>query len=288
MAPNDQVCIRGRTLSLATLVDTRIHDPAWVRALGRAYRAAQPYAHLRIDNLFDPVLLTLVAEEFDLLGDQRWRTYNGKQERTLRSLPDAQLGPASELYFSLVNSRHFVKFLSAVTDVDTLIVDQGLFGGGLHESRNGGKFGIHRDFDRHPATGLLNEMVMLTYLNRDWDPAWNGELELWDGEASHCVTRVAPDFGVTLLMRNGPCNFHGHPMPLAMPDDRTRKSLGTYYYSNPDRETRLRQATTTTFASGGTPTGHAVRAMAKRWTPPALWDIARVMRRYVNRAARPE
>lgn len=282
----DQITIRGRSLSLSTLVDPRIHDAAWVRTLRAEFVAAAPYPHLRLAGLFDPVLLALVEEEFDLFGDQPWRVFTGKQERTLRSAPEAQLGPASELYFSVVNSRQFVAFLAAVTGIEGLIVDHGLFGGGLHESRNGGKFGIHRDFDRHPSTGLANELVMLTYLNRDWDAAWGGELELWDAEASHCVARVSPDLGVTLLMRTGPCDFHGHPRPLQMPEGRARRSLGAYYYSNPHRADAVRLATTTTFASGGTPTGHAIRSLAKRWTPPAIWDVARRLRRYAHRNAR--
>lgn len=65
-----------------------------------------------------------------------------------------------------------------------LIADTSLHNGGLHESRRGGKFAVHRDFERSTCTGLQNRMVLLTYLNEDWDPAWNGALELWDADRS--------------------------------------------------------------------------------------------------------
>ena len=113
-----------------------------------------------------------------------------------------------------------------------LLPDPHLHGGGLHEAREGGRFQIHRDFDRHPRTGLCNEMVLLTYLNRQWDPAWQGALELWDAASSRCVKTIQPEFGRTLLLPNSPISFHGHEAPLTPPAGRTRRSLGSYYYSN--------------------------------------------------------
>ncbi len=97
--------------------------------------------------------------------------------------------------------------LSLLTEVDELLVDTHLYGGGLHEIKPGGRFGIHRDFDRHIRSGLHNEMVMITYLNKSWQPEWNGALELWDPTATRCVTSVEPEFGRTILMRHGPVAF---------------------------------------------------------------------------------
>ena len=61
-----------------------------------------------------------------------------------------------------------------------LLPDPKLFGGGLHESRTGATFAVHRDFNRHRHLGLKNEMVFITYLNKGWDPDWGSGLELWD------------------------------------------------------------------------------------------------------------
>ena len=84
------------------------------------------------------------------------------------------LGPASRIYFVIVNSGWFTELLSSLTGVQELVVDQTLRFGGLHESRRGGKFSIHRDFERNACTGLKNEMALLTYLNEHWEPQWNG------------------------------------------------------------------------------------------------------------------
>lgn len=228
---HDHISIRGRRLALADLVDRRLFDANHLIALREQLVSAKPYPHLVVSGWFDVTLLQLVHEEFDLYPEADLQPVHTKRESTYRSQA-TRFGPATTLYFGIVNAGWFVELLSALTGVAALLPDPHLHGGGLHESREGGRFQIHRDFDRHPRTGLCNEMVLLTYLNRQWDPAWQGALELWDVASSRCVKTVQPEFGRTLLLPNSPISFHGHEAPLTPPAGRTRRSLGSYYYSN--------------------------------------------------------
>jgi hypothetical protein len=280
----DFISIRGTRLPLRTLVDPRIGDRDYVDGLRRALEQAAPFPHLSLQGLFDPQLLACVRDEFDHFSTDGWRGFRNRYEQTFRSSPHAALGPASRLYFSLVHSEEFVRFLSRLTGIDDLITDAGLFGGGLHESRNGGRFGIHRDFDRHPQTGLRNRMVLLTYLNPSWQSEWGGELELWDPQRQACVTRITPLLGTSLLMLHGRDSFHGHPGPLQMPADTLRRSLACYYYSA-DPVADAGQTTTTSFLQPALAYSFAWATVrqARRWTPPALWEVARRVRRYWNR-----
>lgn len=269
----DFVVIRGRRLGLRELIDPRIFSSDHQAKLRQAMDTAQPFAHLVLDEVFNPELLRLVHEEFDLYGPRQWRVVHSGQQATHRSLPQASMGPASELYFGLVNSRWFVRLLSAVSGVEDLITDPDLHGGGLHETRKGGHFGIHRDFDRHPRFGLDNEMVFITYLNEGWDPQWGGALEFWDAHAKRCVSSVDPVFGRSVLLRHGPRSFHGHPAPLAVPEGRARRSVATYYYSYrlAQRTREGRNNSVFLFADRYS----RVKLAAKRATPPAVWDALR-------------
>lgn len=277
MQDNACVLIRGRKLDLHDLVDRRLLDPEHLQSLREDVRAAAPFPHLVQDSWFDPTLLELVAEEFE---EQQvaWRRVEGRHEDTLRSLPAQSLGPASQLYFSVVNAGWFVQALDAITGVEDLIPDVRLYGGGLHETRPGGQFGIHLDFDRHLRTGLRNELVMITYLNKDWQPDWHGALELWDAQGRTCVKRVEPVFGRTLLMRQLPGAYHGHPQPLSAPEGVRRRSVASYYYTNAyaaiDREARR---TSLFMFETGT---DKLRRWCKNLAPPLVWDvIARQVRR---------
>lgn len=272
---NDHVTIRGRRLPLAELVDSRLFDPGYLTWMRESLACAQPFAHLVVDGWFNPTLLELVHEEFDLYpaGLQSVHT---KRERTYRSQA-LGFGPATNLYFSIVNGGWFVEMLSNITNTPALMADPSLYGGGLHESRHGGTFAIHRDFDHHPRNGLYNEMVLLTYLNKEWQPEWNGALELWDATATRAVKDVLPEFGRSVVLLHGRTSYHGHVKPLQPPSGITRRSLGAYYYSN-----RLGRA-----EQGMRPTNFLLndsvdraKLLMKNITPPVLWHA---IKRLVSR-----
>ena len=229
----DCVAIRGVTLPLDELVDRRLFEPARQAALREQLLQASPFPHLVIQGLFNPRFLDLVYEEFDLLPASTWADLKSNYECTRRSVLGARLGAASQLYFDIVNSGWFTEWVSGIIGVPYLLGDPKLWGGGLHESRPGASFGVHRDFVRHRHVGLKNEMVLITYLNKNWQPEWGSALELWDAQQRQCVKQVQPEFGHTLLMPHGPTSYHGHPTPMQTPDGRPRRSVAAYYYTSP-------------------------------------------------------
>jgi hypothetical protein len=137
----------------------------------------------------------------------------------------------------------------------------------------GGSFAVHRDFDRHPKTGLKNEMVFITYLNHGWQPEWGSALELWDAKDGQCVTTVQPEFGRTLLMPHGPKSFHGHPTPLQAPDDRPRRSVATYFYTGTPMPEQDLDRSISIFIQPRRI--DAAKAMLRQWVPPILWRLAK-------------
>lgn len=231
-AADDHVVIRGRRLPIGELVDPKLFDLDYIEGLRTQVAQSTPFRHLVADGWFNPELLELAREEFSVLQQGQWTEWASHYQKIYRSPAKLAFGPATTLYFNLVNAGWFVDLLSYVMDVPHLIADPQLFGGGLHESRTGGRFSVHRDFDRHPQTGLQNEMSMMTYLNRDWDPAWGGALELWDGEKKRAQRFIQPEFNRIAVVSHGPVSFHGHPEPMQLPEGVTRRSLSSYYYSN--------------------------------------------------------
>jgi hypothetical protein len=266
----DHVVVRGRRLDLGSHVHPKLFDREYVNGLRRSLREAQPFSHLVLDDWFNPVLLELVAEEFDMLDESHWKLVRGDHELTRRSVAHCRLGPASEIYFGIVNSGWFMEWVSSITGIPYLLSDPQLYGGGLHESRTGAAFAIHRDFNRHSNSGLKNEMVFITYLNKGWQPEWGSALELWDKKQKACVTRVQPEFGRSIFMLHGPASFHGHPTPLNAPDDRPRRSVAAYYYSSPEAGKPSRDKLNTIFMNRH-PVDR-VLAVARVCTPPIIWS----------------
>ncbi|HJS03742.1 MAG TPA: 2OG-Fe(II) oxygenase [Variovorax sp.] len=271
--PGDFVSIRGVHLPRAELVDRALFSPDQRDRLRNTLMAASPFPHLVLENLFNPALLDLVAEEFDAQPVNCWAEVKSRYESTRRSVLGPTLGPATQLYFDIVHSGWFIDWLSSLTGVPYLLPDPKLFGGGLHESRTGATFAVHRDFNRHRHLGLKNEMVFITYLNKGWNPDWGSGLELWDKKHDRCVTTVQPEFGRTILLPHGPISYHGHTKPLQAPDDRPRRSVAAYYYSSPLAGKQHGDESASVFMKM-----HSMdraKAVARMITPPVIWLLAR-------------
>ena len=198
-----------------------------------------------------------------------WTDIKSQYESTRRSVLGVALGPASQLYFDIINSGWFTDWLSSISGVPYLLPDPKLFGGGLHESRTGATFAVHRDFNRHRHLGLKNEMVFITYLNKGWDPDWGSGLELWDKKEDHCVTTVQPEFGRTILLPHGPASYHGHTKPLQAPDGRPRRSVAAYYYTSPLAGKQHGDESASVFMR--TRRIDRSRRCARMLTPPVVW-----------------
>jgi hypothetical protein len=270
------ITIRGVHLRFDELIDEQQFAPEHALQQREHMSKAEPFEHLVFKRLFNDRLLELVHDEFDMGCDVQWKRHSNRYEDTRRSMPSAPLGPATQLYFWLINSGRMTRFLSNVSGVDDLIPDPDLLGGGMHETRNGGHFSIHRDFEAHFTNGLSNAMVFITYLNKDWLPSYQGSLELWDSQHQQCVKKVAPDFGVSLLMRHGPNSYHGYSTPLDMPKGRTRRSLASYYYTHPNASQQSASRVSKFLFTAKVDIG---KNMLKQCVPPIVWNGFRKLKR---------
>lgn len=270
--------IRGHQIDLAGL-EGRLYEQLEKPGLCSAMRDAKPFPHLVFDGLWDTDFLRRIAEEFDDDAVQPLATHH---ESTFRSRETPRLRPASALYFWIVNSGQFAEQLARLCGLPGLLTDASLFGGGLHETRAGGWFDVHVDFEFHPNYPLKTQLAMITYLNEDWDPAWGGQLGLYDHETSTCVREIEPTLGRTILMRRMPHSFHGHPHPFRPPERKVRRSVASYYYTcatADDLENAYRHS--------GAPFlqpdwKDKVAKSLRMWTPPAALPYLRRIKRAIK------
>ena len=154
-------------------------------------------------------------------------------------------------FFSLTASREFRELITKISGIPNLIDDPELVGGGLHQILRGGFLDVHVDYNFHPRTKLHRRLNLLLYLNKDWQPAYEGYLELWDLQANRQLERIAPIFNRGVIFETNEVSYHGHPQPLNAPPHITRKSLAIYYYTKeledtsaaPEHNTLYRQTT---------------------------------------------
>lgn len=211
-----------------------------------SYQQAWPFAHGVYDNLFPEELLDKVISEFEE-GEKQWREFESKYEKKFQMNNDVNMQPVTRAFIHNLNSEPFLAFLEKLTGVEGLIPDPYLQGAGLHKIPRGGKLGIHVDFNEHRKMNLYRRLNVLIYLNRDWTEEYGGHFELWNEKKNQCEKRLLPIFNRMAIFTTTATSFHGHPVPLTCPEDRSRISLALYYYTAVERGDQLAKSHSTQF-----------------------------------------
>jgi Rps23 Pro-64 3,4-dihydroxylase Tpa1-like proline 4-hydroxylase len=211
-------------------------DPDYLWGLAQQYRQvyaqAQPFPHIVIDNFLPESVLDAVLAEFPTPEQITWQSFQNKAEKKLASRDETQMGDATRFLLYQFNSSTFISFLEDLTGIAGIIPDPHFEGGGMHQIQRGGYLKMHVDFNWHERLKLDRRLNVLLYLNRDWPEAYGGHLQLWDKDMTACQQKILPLFNRFVIFSTTDFSYHGHPDPLTCPDDRTRRSLALYYYSN--------------------------------------------------------
>jgi hypothetical protein len=257
---------------------------ALVAEKATAYKTAQPFPHIVIDDFFDPVILDRVLSEFPGEDGIDWQRYAApKTEVKLASKSEQQIGLFTRYLIYSLNSAAFMNFLEQLTGISGLLPDPHLWGGGLHQIMPGGKLAVHTDFNRYEHMKLDRRLNVLLYLNRDWHDDWAGHLELWSRDMSACVQKVAPVFNRLVCFSTTDFSYHGHPDTLRCPPGRARRSLALYYYSNGRPAEEVSGAHSTMYQNRpGDPIDWRAklnpRAVVRKLLPPIVLDLRRMLK----------
>lgn len=210
--------------------------PEMTDTLLTKYATASPFPHVAVDGWWGDAeeLRAATRELLDvnaLRPDSGWEVndHSAQQRKYWCSDPRALPETAARVLRQL-NAKPTVEWLSELTGL-RLIADPTYLGGGVHRVYPGGRLAIHADFNLHPKFQWHRRVNVLLYLNEEWDAPWGGHLELWDAAMSRCVRSVAPFFNRAVIFNITDTAFHGHPAPLSCPEDRSRLSFATYYYT---------------------------------------------------------
>ena len=254
----------------------------------KSFANAKPFPYVVIDNFLNEDAANKLLEEHTSVVD--WNHYNHFNERKMATAQFEDFGPHTQEIVSKLQSESFLKYLSNLTGISDLLPDPNLDGGGLHRIKSGGFLNIHADYQSHPTnTHWSRELNLLLYLNKDWHDEWNGNLELWNSSMTESVVSVKPIFNRCVIFRTSSDSFHGHPVPLACPEDQYRKSLALYYFKEHADFLSVESTAYKALPSDTLPTKfmiHADSALVraytylKRYSPIDDKLISRILRRF--------
>jgi hypothetical protein len=196
------------------------------------YASAQPFPHIILDGFLEPECLAKAAREFGDVDSPDWIGYIHYNEKKFSNPNIDSWGPTLRSVAQTLNSPRFVRMLCELTGIGDLIADEGMEGGGLHQSLRGGFLNVHADYTVHPLHPTWRRRVnLLLYFNEEWPSGYGGALELWSTDMRRRVSAIEPRGGRAVIFNTESDSFHGHPDPLQCPPEESRRSLALYYFT---------------------------------------------------------
>jgi Rps23 Pro-64 3,4-dihydroxylase Tpa1-like proline 4-hydroxylase len=288
MPQSAQAISPSDTSVMSALLSDQFTQKLEALAQGKAeeYKANQPYPHIYFDNFLPVDVAEAALRDFPEPKEVDWLAYKDVNQHKKLAFDAVEKLPASLrdiLYF--LNGRPMLKFLETLTGIQCVLPDPNYAGGGLHQIRPGGLLEVHADFSYHKGLRLDRRINVLIYLNKDWKEEYGGHFELWDREVKRAEKKILPIFNRCAIFSTTSISFHGHPIPLACPPDRNRKSIATYYYSNgrPEEDPELTHKHEVAFQQrpgvNRVKTSLGVRKFIKSLIPPIVTDLYRALRK---------
>ena len=201
--------------------------------LRQRFRSARPFPHIVIDQFLEPAAAAAVAASYPTFATAQsmgtsFRAVN-EQKKVQITDPTRFPEPVQRLNQELASAR-FLDDLAYITGIPKLLADDKLVGGGMHVSGPGGRLDVHVDFNYNEESHLHRRLNILIYLNPVWQPAWGGEIELWDEQVKECGQRLLPALNRCVIFETTNKSYHG-VRPITAPVGIERKSFAGYYYT---------------------------------------------------------
>jgi len=220
-------------------------------ALRESFQAAKPFRHVAIDDFLEVSACEALLRDFPAFSDRYAGDEHGGVGRKAVVERAATISRFYKSFHDYINSPAFLDSISALTGIEGLIADPTLFGGGTHENLAGQGLNVHVDFNIDERRMLHRRVNLLIYLNKEWDDAWGGAIELHSDPFNPLVDEVKsylPLFNRAVLFETNEYSWHGFRRIVLPPDKAhlSRKSFSIYLYTK-DRPAEEVVAPHTTF-----------------------------------------
>ena len=202
----------------------------------QAFQAAQPFKHLCIDDFFIGEAIEASLRDFPPFDREFAINEFGEIGGKAVISNIAGISPFYARLYDYLMSPEFLSAMSAVTGIEDLRGDPTLYGGGTHENLNGQELDCHVDYNYQIEGGFHRRANLLLYLNREWDPAWGGAIELHSNPRRPEIDQFKQFnviFNRAVIFETNEYSWHGF-RKIRLPADRlhlSRKCLSIYLYT---------------------------------------------------------
>ena len=214
------------------IINPKYLDPAFAAELKNAYDTASPCKHIVLENFFQEDIALDLFNNFPSIEQLNVKRKSLNEDKS-EDYHFERWHPSFSKVREAVGSKEWSEQLGRITSIDGLHTTTDALGSGVHQGRNGSYVDVHIDVNMNPKLGLWRRLNLLVYLNKNWQPEYGGDLELWNKEMTELVTKVPPTFNTAVIFYTDDNSPHGYGK-INIPEGESRKSFYTYYYTKPE------------------------------------------------------
>jgi len=212
---------------------TVLADVAEIQA---RFRQAKPFRHVAVDDFLEPDKCEALLRDFPAFNETYAKNELGLIGRKAVVEHVSEVSAFYKAFYRYINSAPFLEAMSKLTGIPDLIADRTLLGGGTHDNLDGQGLDVHVDFNIDERRMLHRRVNLLIYLNKEWEEAWGGAIELHSNPQSPSADEIAsflPLFNRAVIFETNEYSWHGFRR-IALPADKkalSRKSFSIYLYT---------------------------------------------------------
>jgi hypothetical protein len=224
----------GTSASLPTMISSRVLGS--LAEIQNRFQEAKPFRHVVIDDFLEADKCEALLRDFPPFNDRYARDEHGGIGRKAVVERVSNISPFYAAFYKYINSESFLDLMSKLTGIPELIADKTLFGGGTHDNQNGQGLDVHIDFNIDERRMLHRRINLLLYLNKEWEEAWGGAIELHSDPHNPGVDAVEsflPLFNRAVIFETSEYSWHGFKRIKLPPNKQhlSRKSFSIYLYT---------------------------------------------------------
>lgn len=198
--------------------------------LKKTFQHGKLFEHVTIPNFLNKEVAELLFLHFPTDIENMHR-YNNPIEVKYARDEISTMHPILKNYFYFMSSNYIIHLFSQISDIQ-LECDPFLHGAGLHIHPRNGRLGVHLDYEIHPYLQKQRRLNVIVYLNKNWNPEWNGQSELWNMETETCEVRSSINFNSAFVFKTNDQSWHGLSTKITCPDNIFRQTLAYYFLSD--------------------------------------------------------
>jgi len=226
--------------TLKDVINPHYLDADNLKALNQVYINAEPFRYIILDDFFNEDVANQLYEKFPAMDNMMVKR-KSLNENKVEDYHFDRWDPVFAQCREALSSKAWSEKMEIITDIPNMTTTNDNMGSGLHQCGNAGYVDVHLDVNVNTKAKLWRRINLLIYLNKDWQPNYGGDLEIWNKEMTKCHSKVSPILNRAIIFLTDDNSPHG-VTAVTVPEGETRKSMYTYYFTPMEEGVKYRDS----------------------------------------------